>query len=218
LTFHFSKKDAQILNQKLEFIQTHKNKGTLIMGKRAILCLMFSLSSFSPVFAAAPASAPAALSQTPSTSVSKEAPGSKAMGTTLSAVLLGILSVGLILGFGVTIAELKKAGWKLADALSEEASPSTTATANAVGGAPTVQTTKPDLAPSTSRLIAFLGLQASLTLFVGVGFVYIWRLANGVALPAPDDVLPIIYGGAVTFAPYAFNKASEAVSNLLPKK
>jgi hypothetical protein len=129
-------------------------------------------------------------------------------------LLLACLSVGFLAVLAVTVLSLKKGGWRLDEALSEETAAPLAGSAAPAAAASSVQR----LAPSTSRLIAFLGLIASLTLFLGVGFCYIWRLANGVALPSSSDIMPIIYGGAVTFAPYAFNKASEAISNLLPGK
>jgi hypothetical protein len=167
--------------------------------RKGFLILALGLLMGAPL-SADTAAADAAVAQVP-----------RSMDTTECNVLLACLSLGFLAVLAVTVVSLKKGGWRLDEALSEETD---APLAGAAASASPVQR----LAPSTSRLIAFLGLIASLTLFIGVGFCYIWRLANGVALPNSSDIMPIIYGGAVTFAPYAFNKASEALSNLLPSK
>ncbi len=130
----------------------------------------------------------------------------------------GTLIMGLILflllGLAITVYALKKRRWSLADALSEEVTPAVSSQQN--GTQTTRLVAQPALAPSSSRLIAFIGLLASFTFFVGVGLVVVWRLAQGQEPPDPKTYMPMVYGGGVTFAPYLFNKASEAISNFLP--
>jgi hypothetical protein len=140
----------------------------------------------------------------PSTPTSMPCPGT---------LLLGLV-LFLFLGLVVTVYALKKRRWSLADALSEEVTPAVNSQQN--GTQTTRLVSQPALAPSSSRLIAFIGLLASFTFFVGVGLVVVWRLAKGQEPPDPKSYMPMVYGGAVTFAPYLFNKASEAISNFLP--
>jgi len=91
--------------------------------------------------------------------------------------------------------------WSLADALSEE-----TDLADA-GGSRTV------LTPSTSRLIAFLGMIAILGLFLGFGVFVLWGVAETGHVPeSSDEFSKYLFGGVTLFAPYVVNKFAAAFS------
>ncbi len=65
--------------------------------------------------------------------------------------------------------------------------------------------------PSASRLIAFLGLQAMLVLYIGGGQIAIWRLFQGLSAP---DLTNYFLVGLGLFAPYAVSQFREGVINL----
>jgi len=62
--------------------------------------------------------------------------------------------------------------------------------------------------PSSSRMIAFLGLLILMVLYMGIGYVAIWRLLNNEALP---NVNTFLLTGLSLFAPYAFNQLKQMV-------
>ena len=60
--------------------------------------------------------------------------------------------------------------------------------------------------PSSSRLIAFLGLLILIVLYMELGYVVIWRLLNNEPMP---DVQSFLLTGLSLFAPYAFNQIKQ---------
>jgi len=62
--------------------------------------------------------------------------------------------------------------------------------------------------PSSSRMIAFLGLLILMVLYMGIGYVAIWRLLNNEPLP---NVNTFLLTGLSLFAPYAFNQLKQMV-------
>ena len=68
-----------------------------------------------------------------------------------------------------------------------------------------------DQKPSSSRMIAFLGLLILMVLYMGIGYVAIWRLLNNEALP---NVNTFLLTGLSLFAPYAFNQLKAFATGL----
>lgn len=68
-----------------------------------------------------------------------------------------------------------------------------------------------DKKPSSSRMIAFLGLCILMVLYMGIGYVAIWRLLNNEALP---NVNTFLLTGLSLFAPYAFNQLKSFATGL----
>jgi len=99
----------------------------------------------------------------------------------LIAIAMTIFYIVAIRG---TVGTLRRShNWSLAEALQD------------VGGK-----------PSSSRMIAFLGLTILMVLYMGIGYVAIWRLLNNEALP---NVNTFLLTGLSLFAPYAFNQLKQ---------
>jgi hypothetical protein len=97
------------------------------------------------------------------------------------AITMTILYVVAIRG---TVGTLRRSNhWSLAEALQDS-----------------------DGKPSSSRMIAFLGLCILMVLYMGIGYVAIWRLLNNQPLP---DVNAFLLTGLSLFAPYAFNQLKQ---------
>ncbi|WP_134643009.1 hypothetical protein [Ammonifex thiophilus] len=71
---------------------------------------------------------------------------------------------------------------------------------------------RPVLVPSSSRLIAFIGLIGILSMDAGIATVILYRLAADRALPDLAGLNYFLLCQAGVFAPYAVNKFAEAVS------
>lgn len=99
--------------------------------------------------------------------------------------------------------------WSLADALSEEADvPVTDAAGQPVIGANGAAVTKPQLAASTSRLIAFVGTIGILGLFLGFGAIIMCQYGKSGSITNADAIGKYLLGGLTLFAPYVVNKFS----------
>lgn len=122
----------------------------------------------------------------------------------------------LLVTLSLTIAGLRKSGsWSLSDALSEETEPETT-TANATAAGPVVTTKKvPNQVASASRLIAFVGMQVILAIYLGIGITVVWHFANTGEVPDLSKIVYFLASGSAIFAPYIANQAQSAFSNLL---
>lgn len=101
-------------------------------------------------------------------------------------------------GFLVAVKTLMKSlsrensGWSLAAALSE----------------PSTDGKTPGTA-SSSRLIAFLGSIAIISLFMGFGVFVLWDVARNDRVPSGiGEVVQYLTTGLTLFAPYAFNKVA----------
>ena len=71
--------------------------------------------------------------------------------------------------------------------------------------------------PSSSRLIAFLGLIVIMALFLGFGGVMLWRYGSTGKLDDIGNVVNFLWVGASLFAPYMVNQASSALKGVLGK-
>ena len=69
-------------------------------------------------------------------------------------------------------------------------------------------------APSSSRLIAFMGMGVILILFLGVGAVSIWQGLVRNAFPELDNIGWFLTAGASMFVPYAANQIAGAFKAL----
>ncbi|WP_243439663.1 hypothetical protein [Fundidesulfovibrio soli] len=123
---------------------------------------------------------------------------------------------------------LSDPGWSLAKALSEPqpvevtTSAGSTAQVQNVGPAgggqqpaeqPAVAAnTEKVFAPSTSRLIAMLGTVTVSMLFMGYGVVVVWYLGKTGCMPGLENLTTFLVGGSSLFAPYIFNKLTNAIS------
>lgn len=103
-------------------------------------------------------------------------------------LMWAIISIGMTVFYAIAIREtvgtLRRSNdWSLAKALQES-----------------------DGKPSSSRLIAFLGLLILMVLYMELGYVVIWRLLNNESMPS---VQPFLLTGLSLFAPYAFNQIKQ---------
>lgn len=143
-------------------------------------------------------------------------------------------SVGIVIGsflFGVvlTLKRLKADdSWTLPQALSEKhaAATPTPALAPVISSDPKEKSDDPkppaipSISPDTSigsssRLIAFLGMIAMLSMFMGIGLYLLWALFNGKgddAKKAMDAASTYLLYGSALYAPYAFNQLKAAFS------
>lgn len=71
-------------------------------------------------------------------------------------------------------------------------------------------------APSSSRLIAFVGMSVIVILFLGVGAVSIWQALVDKSFPDLSNIGWFLTAGATMFVPYAANQIAEAVKSLKP--
>jgi hypothetical protein len=122
-----------------------------------------------------------------------------------------VVFLGLAIAFGLVVRRLGAdgTGWSLADALSEEADvtvPDDHGKPYTVNG---VVVKKTELAASSSRLIAFVGMIAILFLFLGFGAFMLWGFAKTGTMPSgAADITKYLLGGMTLFAPYVVNKFS----------
>lgn len=68
--------------------------------------------------------------------------------------------------------------------------------------------------PSSSRLIAFLGMVVLLATFLGIGSVMIWTLGRTGQVSGMGDAQGFLWAGLSMFAPYLFNQSKEAIKSL----
>ncbi|HEX8063844.1 MAG TPA: hypothetical protein VF535_11575 [Allosphingosinicella sp.] len=156
-----------------------------------------------PPAAPAPAVAPPA---TPTVVL----PG-RPVGDTTALVMIALLGLVGLIFLGIIATRLAAANWALADALSEDVVvPVFDATTGAPIMAGAVQATASKLVPSTSRLIALMGLFAILLLYTGFGAAVLYYFATGQVLPPQiGEVRSFLYAGLTLFAPYIVNKFSD---------
>lgn len=67
--------------------------------------------------------------------------------------------------------------------------------------------------PSSSRLIAFLGMIVLLATFLGVGTVMIWTLGTTGKVPEMESAQGFLLAGMSMFAPYLISQGKEAVKS-----
>jgi hypothetical protein len=102
---------------------------------------------------------------------------------------------------------LSKANWSLAEALSEEST---------CQPSEIQDRTDVVLLPSSSRLIALLGLMGILTIILGVGYAIIWSLFMGGTVPDLTGLRTFLFGAACLFAPYLANQLSSVFTPQVP--
>jgi hypothetical protein len=105
-------------------------------------------------------------------------------------LMIAILSFGLIYA-GLTLKGDKN--WNLSDAMS---------------GA--------DGKPSSSRLIAFIGMVVMITVILGIGYSSLWVFLMTGVLPKLSDVTPFLVGCAGLFTPYLASQISTAFGAAQP--
>jgi uncharacterized membrane protein len=138
-------------------------------------------------------------------------------------LIYGIIIVsGFAALFGAltTISILRRSAWSIAEAMSEGTEVTLfDAAGNPVLDAAGKPQTVTKMAASSSRLIAFLGLIAILTLFVAQGMILLWKSAHGgdITGDAEQFATYLVYG-SVMFAPYVVNKFSSVFSSFGPGK
>lgn len=131
------------------------------------------------------------------------------VGDALALVMIGLLALIGLIFLAIIFTRLSASGWSLAEALSENvAEPEFDSAGNPVmaGG---VQATRSRMVPSTSRLIALMGLFAILLLYIGFGGAALYYFTTGQALPPQiGEVRSFLYAGLTLFAPYIVSKFS----------
>jgi hypothetical protein len=100
------------------------------------------------------------------------------------AALMTILYAGLLIGVIKNLSDPNNP-WSLSRALSEDGK------------------------PSSSRLIAFVGMLVLMVIYIGISYVAVWRLLNNQLLP---DISGFLLTGLSLFAPYAANQLKNMVT------
>ncbi|WP_243312584.1 hypothetical protein [Fundidesulfovibrio agrisoli] len=168
------------------------------------------LASGFPTYAAAPPDPPpgALLPAAPSAAAAAAYPAAMPQQTLF--LLEAIVLVLAVYAFFKIFALLgRDQNWSLAKALSE-----TETVENSDASDPSKIVKSTQTIPSTSRLIAMLGMMVIVVLFLGIGITIIWNLGSTGSMPKLTDLTTFLYGGASLFAPYAINKFSEAFKSL----
>ena len=146
-------------------------------------------------------------------------PSEWAINTIVAVVVLGsLISILVVRG-----ALFKSTNWSLAEALSEDVEVSAQQVDS--GGKPSfvMQDGKPVMVtvmrPSSSRVIALMGLVVILLMFVGFGAFALYAFGRTGEMPASmDKVRDFLFGGMTMFAPYLVNKFASVFSAFAPKK
>lgn len=129
---------------------------------------------------------------------------------TWALIMIGLLGAVGLTFLIVILRRLARSSWSLAEALSEDVvEPAFDAAGDPVM-AGTVQATRSRMVPSTSRLIALMGLFAILLLYIGFGGAVLYYFATGQVLPPQvGEVRSYLYAGLTLFAPYVISKFSD---------
>jgi hypothetical protein len=146
-------------------------------------------------------------------------PGEWIINTIVAVVVLGSLISILV----VRSALFKSTNWSLAEALSEEIEVSAQQIDSGGKASFVMQDGKPVtvtvMRPSSSRVIALMGLVVILLMFVGFGAFALSAFARTGEMPASmDKVRDFLFGGMTMFAPYVVNKFASVFSAFAPKK
>ncbi|HEX8514357.1 MAG TPA: hypothetical protein VF688_14775 [Allosphingosinicella sp.] len=133
------------------------------------------------------------------------------VGDALALVMIGLLALIGLIFLAIIFTRLSASGWSLAEALSENVvEPEFDSAGNPVMAGP-VQATRSRMVPSTSRLIALMGLFAILLLYIGFGGAALYYFTTGQVLPPQiGEVKSFLYAGLTLFAPYIVSKFSSA--------
>jgi hypothetical protein len=133
------------------------------------------------------------------------------VGSASGVVVDGVLKDGIVIsmavvmfiGLLIVIKTLRVQKWSLATALSEEASLPEGTPTPAAGQAP-------PMVPSSSRLIALIGMIVLGTFFIAVGFYVVLQLYSGQPIDKANAAWGFFASGATLFLPYGANKLSSA--------
>ncbi|HEX7641309.1 MAG TPA: hypothetical protein VF472_03760 [Burkholderiaceae bacterium] len=115
-------------------------------------------------------------------------------------IMIG-MTITWVFGLLSCLKLLKKQGWSLATALSEEAKVQE-------GTPPVAAGAVPPMVPSSSRFSAMIGTILLGTFFVAIGYYVIWQLCNAQPIDLANGAWAYFAGGAALFFPYAVNKAT----------
>ncbi len=148
-------------------------------------------------------------------------------------LLLGIVCFGALLAIAAVRIAMPQT-WTLAEALSEEVllTPAMkVTTTQGAGGAPHAEAREPivdsegkpvllpAMKPSSSRVIALMGMMAILFMFIGFGVVALYGFAQMGRPPQDlDKVVSYLVAGATLFAPYVVNKFASLFEGLIGKR
>jgi hypothetical protein len=126
----------------------------------------------------------------------------KPLNTGFLYIVVGVVVLATFITFSITFRILSDhTTWSLADALSEEAD----ITVDDANGQPVKKTV---LAASTSRLIAFIGTIAILSLYLGFGAIILCEYGKTGQVSNADTIAKYLLAGLTLFAPYVVNKFS----------
>jgi hypothetical protein len=106
----------------------------------------------------------------------------------ITAVVFAVMTSFLALGTVALASSIRRSQWSLAAALSE------------------------DGRPSSSRLASFMGLLATGTVLLGVGYACVWRILSGSNLPDLAGLSALIAGSGTLFVPYLANQFKQAMT------
>jgi hypothetical protein len=113
------------------------------------------------------------------------------------------MAVVMFVGLLIVIKTLRVQKWSLATALSEEASLPEGTPTPAAGQSP-------PMVPSSSRLIALIGMIVIGTFFIAIGFYVVLQLYSGQPIDKANAAWGFFASGATLFLPYGANKLSSA--------
>lgn len=158
--------------------------------------------------------------------VAAQAASCRPMGTPEIYGLTAVVLVGCFVALAQIDRRLRREGWSLANAVSEPTRLQVPADphwlesmgdreAAAAGRAPGPPETVTVLEPSTSRLIALVGMVVILMMYLGFGIFILFSFAFTCAMPASSGaVTGFLYSGLTLFAPYVANQFSKVFQPL----
>ncbi len=152
--------------------------------------------------------------------------GCRPMGTAEVYGLVAVVLLGSLVALAQIDRRLKKEGWSLANALSEpthlqvpadprwlESMGDREAATAGIDRTPPVTVTV--LEPSSSRLIALVGMVVILMMYLGFGIICLYSFGFTCAMPASSGAATgFLYSGLTLFAPYVANQFSKVFQPL----
>ena len=134
-------------------------------------------------------------------------------------IVIFIVLIGSLLSILIIRSSLSNNGWLLSNALSEGVE----LTEMDKDGNPVMDAAKKPLMvtklqPSSSRLVALMGMIVILMMFLAFGSFAIFAFAKTGEMPSSiDQVVKFLLSGLTLFAPYAVNKFSKLFEGLAPR-
>lgn len=162
----------------------------------------------------------------PAAAQEAQAASCRPMGTPEIYGLTAIVLLGSFVALAQIDRRLRREGWSLANAVSEPTRLQVPADphwlesmgdreAAAAGRAPGAPETVMVLEPSTSRLIALVGMVVILMMYLGFGIFILFSFGFTCAMPAASGaVTGFLYSGLTLFAPYVANQFSKVFQPL----